>query len=207
MLCEAMKFYPDNRYFEKRVEFATLSKHFLGARFYLIVQILLNLSLLSMNLVSILQTVQVMDWLLVRIFGCTYGITFVPSIAAKEVCPLVGTCLHQDSPFGNDMVIGLGFLVSLALVIPLGFLNLDDNIGVQAACTMIQSGIFIFWIVSFCMRGFDTGAVAAVGTDQSNVLGQVMVNFAFVLTVPSWCNERRRSSSVNATIWSAVGGR
>jgi hypothetical protein len=74
----------------------------------------------------------------------------------------------------------------------------------QMACTFIQTGIFVYWIASFVSRGFVSTAVSAVGTDQSNVLGQVMVNFAFVITVPSWCNEKRRSSSVNVTVWSAV---
>jgi hypothetical protein len=138
MLVEAMKLYPGNKHFGQRVEYATLARHFLGTKLYALTQLLLNLSLLSMNLVSMLQTIQVMDWLLVRIFGCTCGVTFWPELAAKCVCPAVGTCVHQDSPFGQAMVMGTGYLVSIALVIPLAFLNLDDNIGVQVPARVCE---------------------------------------------------------------------
>jgi amino acid permease len=32
-----------------------------------------------------------------------------------------------------------------------------------------------------------------------------VLNYAFVMTVPSWCNEKRRSSNVNKVVWSSVG--
>jgi amino acid permease len=31
-----------------------------------------------------------------------------------------------------------------------------------------------------------------------------VLNYAFVMTVPSWCNEKRRSSNVNKVVWSSV---
>jgi hypothetical protein len=49
--------------------------------------------------------------------------------------------------------------------------------------TLIQSGIFVFWIVSFCIRGFESSAVDAIGSDQSNVLGQVMVRISFLFVL------------------------
>ncbi len=37
------------------------------------------------------------------------------------------------------------------------------------------------------------------------VLGNIILNYAFIMTVPSWCNEKRRSSNVNHTVWASVG--
>ena len=34
---------------------------------------------------------------------------------------------HVDSPFGDKYVISLGYLVTMVVTIPLGFMNLDDN--------------------------------------------------------------------------------
>lgn len=204
MLCEAMKQMPGNKHFQGRAEYATVARFYLGEWPYWITQLLLNLSLLSLNLVSMLETIQVLDWTIVRVFGCTCGLIFEPDPGFRCVCPAVGTCLHQDSPFGHGMVIGCGYLLCLLLIVPLGYLNLDDNIGVQSACTIIQTCIFIKWIITFFMRGFTASAVPAIGTQQASVLGQIVINYAFSVTVPSWCNEKRRSSNVNRTVWTAV---
>lgn len=59
MLCEAMKYLPGNRYFDDRIEYASLCKFYLGKWPYMFTQLVLNLSLLSLNILSILVTVQV----------------------------------------------------------------------------------------------------------------------------------------------------
>jgi hypothetical protein len=115
MMTEAMKYVPGNRHFEDRIEYASLCRFYLGTGPYWVVQVFLNMSLLSMNLVSILLTVQVMDWTIVRIFKCTCGLILLPDagqhVGFQCVCPVVGLVSHSNSPFGDAMVIGIGFLV------------------------------------------------------------------------------------------------
>jgi len=43
-----------------------------------------------------------------------------------------------------------------------------------------------------------------IGKDMSGVLGTVIFNYAFVITVPSWVNEKKESVSINKSIWSAT---
>ena len=78
----------------------------------------------------------------------------------------------------------------------------------QVVATAIQALILIQWLVAFFIHGFQVTAdnVTAFGTGegQGSVLGQVILNYAFVMTVPSWCNEKKRSSNVNKVIWSSV---
>lgn len=207
MLTEAMKYVPGNRNFDDRIEYAALCRFYLGKWPYVVTQILLNFSLLSINLVSILLTVQVMDWTIVRIFDCSYGLVIEPNFGFNATCPVVGLCSHNNSPFGDSMVISLGFLVVICLIIPMGYFNLEDNMIIQVISTGIQTLILFEWLVTFFLRGFQWDKVSAFGTPdgQGQVLGQVMINYAFVMTVPSWCNEKRRSSSVNTVVWSAVG--
>ena len=64
------------------------------------------------------------------------------------------------------MVIGAGFLVTIAIVVPMGFFNLEDNIGFQIVSTCVQTIILIEWVVTFFMRGFQTESVSAFGTGQ-----------------------------------------
>lgn len=149
---------------------------------------------------------KVMDWTIVAIFGCTYGIVLEPSPGAYAVCPPVGTGMHSDSPFKDDMVVGLGYCVVLVLITPLGYFNLDDNIKVQVICFVLQNIIFAWWIVAFLARGFVANAAPAFGPPMFNgaMLGQIMVNYAAVMTIPSWVNEKHPSSSPNRGVWSAV---
>ncbi len=207
MLTEAMNCLPGNKNFEDRVEYASLAKFYLGSWPYFATQLFLNLALLSLNLVSILETIQVMDWTLVGIFGCTYGFTLWPVVGFRRMCPVTAgnTC---DSPFGQSMVVGLGYVVIMVVIIPLGYWNLEDNIAIQVVSMAIQLLIIAKWCITFLMKGFHLEAVTAFGTGlgQSSVLGQVLLNYAFIMSVPSWCNEKRRSSNVNRVVWSAVSG-
>lgn len=137
---------------------------------------------------------------MVAIFACTYGIVLEPTFGPMAVCPVGAVGAHQDSPFRNSMVAGLGFLCVVAMVLPLGYFNLDDNIKVQVGCILAQAVIYGSWVGVFLARGFAADAAPAFGSLSAagNNLGQIMLNYAFVMTIPSWCNEKHPSSSVNA---------
>lgn len=74
----------------------------------------------------------------------------------------------------------------MLVVVPLSFLNLDDNIGVQIVSFMCLLAITIEWIWQFRSMGLERGDPPAVGDEFSNLFGNVLFNFAFVLTIPSW---------------------
>lgn len=74
--------------------------------------------------------------------------------------------------------------------------------------------IFLEWLASFGMAGLDATRLSMIGPDQSlvlilftpisshsivcwQVLGSVIFNFAFVVTVPSWVNEKANISFVS----------
>lgn len=92
MLCEAMRYVPGNFGYKNRIEFAgisdcpsgsiltrpALSKFYYGDKFYYFVQIFLNISLQSVNIASIIETAQVMDLTILKIFGRTGGLEFYP---------------------------------------------------------------------------------------------------------------------------------
>lgn len=50
--------------------------------------------------------------------------------------------------------------------------------------------IFLEWFVNFFLVGLDFSRVPIFGSNQSQVLGTIIFNYAFVITVPSWVNEK-----------------
>jgi hypothetical protein len=93
-------------------------------------------------------------------------------------------------------------LVAL-LAIPLGYWNLDDIIGVQIGAGILLFGIIIAWMYEFGSRGLKY-QVHAFGSHPANEVGTTVFNYAYIVTVPSWINEKSPGISINKSIWSAL---
>ena len=136
-----------------------------------------------------------MDQLLVNYAGSSCALGIYPACGfycvsntanhdADSSCTRVPST--ADSPFGDSWVMSIGFACTMLVVVPLSFLNLDDNIGVQIVSFMCLLAITIEWIWQFRSMGLERGDPPAVGDEFSNLFGNVLFNFAFVLTIPSW---------------------
>jgi hypothetical protein len=68
------------------------------------------------------------------------------------------------------------------MVFPLSLIQLTDNIKFQVASFILLLAITATWLVTFAQLGLRTYVVPAIGKNQSNVLGFVLSNFAFVST-------------------------
>jgi len=200
-LCEAMACIPGNNNFQGRIEFSTLARFFLGKRGHIIAQIFINASLQCLNIASIIISAQVMDDCIIAIFKRSCGIAIHPD--PGWMCVIrEGTGV---SPFdGNIMFITAGYLVTLAFVIPMGLLNLDDNVYIQVFALFFLVVVITNWIVTFFLAGLSYSAVPVIGKDISNVMGNVIFNYGFITTVPSWVNEKKPGVGVNSTLWSSV---
>eukprot|EP01104_Vermistella_antarctica_P020277 TRINITY_DN8619_c0_g1_i1.p1 TRINITY_DN8619_c0_g1~~TRINITY_DN8619_c0_g1_i1.p1 ORF type:complete len:638 (-),score=100.18 TRINITY_DN8619_c0_g1_i1:47-1894(-) len=196
-LAQAMTMVPGNFQYDKRKEYCTLVQYYFGHRYYMISQVFFNVTLTTMNIPQIIVTAQVMDQLFITIFNKSYALCFYPfgiidAVASKQV------------PFYGEgwLILSLGYIVSLILCMPPGFLNLDDNIWFQYVSFGVLfgglGGYFVYW--GFALP-LDFDAVPMIGTDFTQVLGVVFFSFIFVVTVPSWLNEKRDEVSVNKGVW------
>ena len=202
MLCQAMATLPGNHQFEDRVELTTLAKRVFGTWGFRITIAMFVLSLQSVNVASIVESAQTMDLTIIRIFGKSCALEFYPDF--DFICHKgFGTGV---SPFGADVwVLSVGFVVILLMAVPLGYFNLDDNIGVQKGAFIILMVICVQWFVWFVYRGpLDYGNVPAIGNDMSQVLGTIVFNYAYVTTIPSWVNEKKPYVSINGSMWSSA---
>lgn len=198
MLCEAMAIVPGNRKYNKRIEYATLVRHFFGFKFYAVAQFFYVFSLQVLNIASITVSAQVMDSFLVFIFGESYALQLIPSVK------WVATSNLDFYPFEeSSLIITLGYLSTLVILMPAGFLDLDDNIYIQFTSFLVMIGSLIAFTVQFVSNGLTTRLVPAFGDNPYGGIGLLLFGFAFVVTVPSWVNEKEDRVSVNKALWTA----
>lgn len=162
MITEAMQRIPGNQNFLRRFEFGTTMKHYFGKWPYIIGQIVLNICLQASNIASIVVAAQVMDDFIVYAFKSSYAFDF----AHFEFLKSTGLAT-DDNPFGQHIwIISLGYIVAMAVCIPFGFLNLDENM-------WFQWFSFIGMMISFAMfyiLFFLAGAGVINAADDAKVL-------------------------------------
>eukprot|EP01111_Echinosteliopsis_oligospora_P016592 TRINITY_DN6958_c0_g1_i1.p1 TRINITY_DN6958_c0_g1~~TRINITY_DN6958_c0_g1_i1.p1 ORF type:complete len:510 (-),score=78.98 TRINITY_DN6958_c0_g1_i1:2-1531(-) len=199
-LVEAMSNVPGNERFEGRAEVATLAKLFFPPWAYWLTQALLFISLQANNIAAIVVSAQVMDETLYNIFHWDIALDLT---TFKFVELHRGAVMHGNSLFPETYIISLGFLIILALSIPLGYFNLDDNIIVQEICFVSLCVICIEWVIAFSVSGL-TPSMTPVYTNvagQGQVIGTIIFNYAFAMCIPSWVNEMKSGISINKSIW------
>ncbi|KAG0312432.1 hypothetical protein BGZ99_009523 [Dissophora globulifera] len=200
-ICEAMTEVPGNEHFQSNVEFSNLILCFFGKRYHLLVQIICFLAMQTTNIASIAVSAQLFDNLIIKIFHRTCGIQVHPSFGL--IC--VSEQLPTASPFTGVMVMTAGVLLSFSMVLPLGLLKLSENIWVQLVSFVLILLIVLQWIVTFFIHGLDTTLVPTVGPDISQTFGNILFNYAFITTVPSWANAKQPSVSIHKTVSWGVG--
>eukprot|EP01012_Entosiphon_sulcatum_P058463 TRINITY_DN8252_c0_g1_i1.p1 TRINITY_DN8252_c0_g1~~TRINITY_DN8252_c0_g1_i1.p1 ORF type:complete len:489 (+),score=55.17 TRINITY_DN8252_c0_g1_i1:53-1519(+) len=208
-LVEAMTFLPGNERFQSRVEFMYLTSKLLPRKWSLLVMVGFFCSLTISNLSSIVESSQTVDNTLIAIFRHTCALRIWPFPPGFECVGRDPNASIEDSPFGDDMVISLGFLLVLVLCIPLGYWNIDDNIIVQISATTLLVGfIFTSWVVEFFQvisrDGYNPDNAPAVGSSAWQQIGPIVFNYAFVVTIPSWVNEKKEAVSVHRTLGLAM---
>jgi hypothetical protein len=133
MYAEAMRYVPGNENFRGRVEYSTVIQHFFGWQWYLAAQVGLNGALQSLNIISVIQSAQVMDAAISALLGKSCALNLSPFrlflTSATGHSELVTgsdhilSCVDMDdlsggNAWGCHLVVSVGFLVTSAMAIP-----------------------------------------------------------------------------------------
>jgi len=230
MYAEAMSNIPGNEGFKDRIEYSTIVQYYFGRRWYIASQIGLNGALQSLNIISVIQSAQVMDNAISAIFSKSCGMNLTPfnnyvlnSDGGLTNVTLSGsnnffscidtTDIGNGNAWGCHIVCSLGFIITAAMAIPCGRWNLDDNMIIQKVAFALTVVCWLIWFIAILFNGENlsklTGTLPAYNTDANTgslagVLGTILFNFGFVTTVPSWINEKHPSVSVNKSLWWAT---
>ena len=160
---------------------------------------------MASNTSAVVVSAQTMDATLLAAFGRTCGIYLYPLRApgciSRDAVPS-----GQNSAFGNDYVVSVGYGVVMAITIPLGLLNLDDNIWVQIGGFVLLSLTIAVWSVQFIFySGLSLARTPAFNVSGfAGALSTIAFNYGLILTIPSWLAEKGPAVRVNRSIWLAL---
>jgi hypothetical protein len=210
-LIDAMQMVPGNENFEKRVELMYLAKRYLGKGLYYTAFVFFVLNLQLGNIGAMIVSTQQMDWTIMAFGVPSYALEIYPNFTFTHTATLNMTSGSNqsintdDSAFGDAYVISLGFLIVLILTVPLGYANLDDNIWVQIVSGLILGGVvLVAWIYEFGREGLLPEQLDFVAQNVGAQVGNIFFNYAYVVTIPSWVNEKKDNVSAKVAIWSSL---
>lgn len=226
MYCEAMRRIPGNQHFSDRVEYTNVVRFYFGRKWFIASQIILCCRLQVANVIAIIMSTQVLDNFVSAIFGqsCALNLTpfgnlwFDPHAShlitvpgSRDIFSCVNTKdLNAGNPWGCHVVISFGFILTTAMALPSSRWNLDENVVIQTVAFIITAICWSLWIVVCIMIVLSkVPPVPVVNTNevtgsQAAVVGNVLFNFGFIATVPSWVNEKAPPVSINKSLWSAT---
>lgn len=159
--------------------------------------ILIVLSLLSFLVSSIVISAQVMDFTLLAIFTKAFALEFYPHFGFTSV----SSAGNSISPFGNAWVLSLGYIVVFFITIPFGLLKLHNNIFIQKLGWIVMMVIVLEFVIGFFIVGLDSKRLPVIGSNQAQVLGTIIFNYSFIITVPSWINEKKPEVNITKSVW------
>ena len=155
LLSQAIALIPGNCHYERRFEFSSAIAYYWGHRPHLLSSILLNVTIQSYNLASIVICAQSIDQALVELLGHTYALTLYPHPALASLDQAAFDALTGGS---FSLSLTLGYLIIVALFLPTCFQNLDDNVKTVQLLSFV---LFIVIIAEFTAFFVYTGAKPA----------------------------------------------
>jgi len=194
LLLSAMQKMPDNENFQRRVEFADILKFYMHPAGYALAMLCYFAYLIVTLMSYIIQTAQVLDYLILDIFGCAYGIELWPRVGG--IC---GTQLNANSPFGESLVFSISFVLLAIVCVPLAWKNLDDNVALQWVAIIGLCVLAVIWLVFLLGQPSFPQPLPAIRASPSGwqqLFSVMLFNFALMSALPSWANEKRPEVSV-----------
>ncbi|CAK9002690.1 unnamed protein product [Durusdinium trenchii] len=199
MLIEAMRSIPGNHSFEQTIEFTNLASFYLPHELYVGTMICYHVNSI-LNLMSlIIQSGQVMDYIMLNIYGCAPGLQL--GLQAAYVC---GTQTDSVTPFGDRLVLSSSMLAVALICAPFAVKNLDDNVILQYLAVIGLIVMAVIWIGLLLSEPAFPNPLPIATASQSSLIGTVLFNFAFTSALPSWVNEKKPDVPVGTTFWTTM---
>ena len=222
LLAETIAFIPGNREFTKNIEFSVAFHHYLGDTWYLFVEGLFFMSCMSQACAAIVVTSHTLDGFLASfLFSKTFALQLYPSIEFiswdADTCHIskqsnvkgfsADSSIEDCTPFFSNgpFIISIGFILVTLVFLPLGKGFLKEAVFVQILSFIALLTLLSQFFIEFIRQGLQF-SVPMIGDDQSELAGVVLFNFAYIIAVPSWLNEKAPNVSVNKVFFQLNNG-
>jgi len=193
-----------------------------GKRGFVVGQVAYNLTMVATNVAQMIVTVQVMDRILHHALGTSVAVNYgqwPPALAwHPQGHPWTDRCpagVDDCTAGGVENHVSLGFFVSLLICLPLGRVDLEGNMWFQyVSCGgfFLFLALFLYEFARLMLSPPAEGGTAGLWPspltpavtdlfDQASVLGVTLFFHAYIVTVPSWVNEKTRGVSVSKALW------
>jgi len=214
LFSDALASVPGNNNFDKALNFSTAFKFIMGRRWSLVAATLFIVACAVQVFASLIETAQSIDGFLASYaVGKTFAVELVPYPRYIEwkpsLCHSSGdftddeSSLEDCTPFHNAgyLIISAGFILTTIITLPFGLGHLQETVLLQYFSFICLFLLLSQFLYEFWLRGFNISYIPLFGPDPSQVLGVVMFNFAYLITVPSWLIEKKENVNVNKIIW------
>jgi hypothetical protein len=123
-------------------------------------------------------------------------------LSASGSCHNARVTPFDDGPQSDSRILISAGYISLAIIlIPMSLMNLEENITVQKVSFYILVLLSFEFMLQFWVEGLSTHTVPAFGDNYTRVLGSIIFNYAFIVIIPSWINEKKPGVSVQKAVW------
>ena len=121
-------------------------------------------------------------------------------------CETANGCVAFNRPSDSRFLLTGGYILSALLFLPLGLLDLKENVTWQIVGFFMLLVFTIQFIGAFISSGLDTSNLSWWGDEWTSLFGVVLFNFSVVTAVPAWLYERHPSVDVPTVIHSSCFG-
>jgi hypothetical protein len=85
------------------------------------------------------------------------------------------------------VILSLGYIVTALLLLPLGLMDMKENIASQLLSFFLLLAFLVSFTVTFLgSDDVDIHNVPLFGSSYTSLLGVVMFNFGLTATIPAW---------------------
>lgn len=207
LFSQAISTIPGNAKFSKNIGYATAFECLVHPKFAKLAENLFVVACMIQCSTGIVQASQSLDAFLASfLLGETYALQISPEFKfiqwSEDGCKDTGV-MNQDTlndcvPFYHDgpLVISLGFVLVTALFLPLGLRNIKETMIVQLISFAFLLIVAVQFNVEFLSKGMSE-TIPAFGSDMTHLVGVVLFNFDYVITVPAWLIEKKNEVNPN----------
>jgi hypothetical protein len=157
----------------ERHEFVPVMTYYFGKLGTRLGTLFVNTSLSAMNVATIIVSGHVVDIAYLSATGYTCGLGLYPKLAL--MCESAQT--SSVTPFEGWTVVSLGLITVMAVMLPLSFASLGENMFLQKASAALLFGLLALWAWALSLVGFPEH-LPAIGHDMTGVVGQVWTTCA-----------------------------